>query len=212
MTHENAHQEMQEKRLTTWRHVAPTRDTMTPEQAEVYDGIVHGPRGKAGRIPVTDEEGRLLGPFALMAISPAVGDAVQRLGAQIRFEGVLSDLEREVATLTVAAHHRSDFEWFAHSPEATRAGLRDADLADIKAGRAPQFGDPRLRLVSSVSATLLRDGTLGDADYRAATDTLGEAALIELIWLCGYYSMLAVALSTMRPGVPADAQGIFVEE
>ena len=35
MTHENAHQEMQEKRLTTWRHVAPTRDTMTPEQAEL---------------------------------------------------------------------------------------------------------------------------------------------------------------------------------
>lgn len=196
----------------TQRYVAPTRDEMTKQQAELYDRIVLGPRARARRTPLIDEDGRLIGPFSLMAISPAIGDAVQLFGAQIRYEGTLNDCERELAILTVAAHHQSGFEWFVHTDEAIQAGLTWHHLSEIKAGRQPRFIDLRLTIISSTSNTLLRDGTLADAEYRKAYESLGETGLIELIWLCGYYSMLAMALSAMRPAIPTEACNLFMEE
>jgi 4-carboxymuconolactone decarboxylase len=42
-------------------------------QRAVYDAITGGPRAsQRGTVPITDPEGRLLGPFAVMLLSPGV--------------------------------------------------------------------------------------------------------------------------------------------
>ena len=53
-------------------------------------------------MPITDEAGRLLGPFAVMLLTPEVGNAVQQVGAKIRFATALTARERELAILAVA--------------------------------------------------------------------------------------------------------------
>src|SRR5262249_47889822 len=85
-------------------------------QRALYDAITGGPRSsQRGTVPITDSDGRLVGPFAIMLLSPEVGDAVQRVGAAVRFTSSLTGREREVAILAVAAGARCDFEWLAHS-------------------------------------------------------------------------------------------------
>jgi hypothetical protein len=69
-------------------------------------------------VPITDSDGRLLGPFAVMLLSPEVGNAVQQVGAKIRFSTTLTGRERELAILSVAGVLRSDFERLAHEPAA----------------------------------------------------------------------------------------------
>src|ERR1700678_1218617 len=64
---------------------------LAPAQRALYDAITGGPRAsQAGTVPITDAEGRLLGPFAIMLLSPDVGYAMQQVGATIRFGAALT--------------------------------------------------------------------------------------------------------------------------
>ena len=62
-----------------------TPGELDEEQREVYRAIACGPRAQGPQeFALTDEEGRLLGPFNAMLLSPPVGLGVQALGAAVR--------------------------------------------------------------------------------------------------------------------------------
>nr|WP_243847343.1 carboxymuconolactone decarboxylase family protein [Microbacterium ulmi] len=143
-----------------------------------------------------------------MTIVPSIGDAVQGVGAAIRFRGTLAALVRETAILTVAAHFRCDFEWFAHRAAGADAGL-DGDQLEAIRTAAPADLPPDAAHARAVVQAILRRGRLDDADYARAVEAFGETGLAELVWLSGYYSMLAMALGTFDPAVPDVVQGQF---
>ncbi|GAA5196121.1 hypothetical protein GCM10023322_64340 [Rugosimonospora acidiphila] len=168
----------------------------------LYDAITKGPRGaQAGTVPLTDGSGRLLGPFDVMLRSPQVGDAVQRLGAAIRFGG-LPERGRELAILTVAATLGSEFEWWSHEPAARSAGLDTPALRRLLDGRVPDGLNERERAMVRIAGLLARDRRLDDEDYAEAVRVLGHEQLAVLTWLVGYYGMLALALEVFRPPNP----------
>jgi 4-carboxymuconolactone decarboxylase len=85
----------------------PTLDprALSEAQREVYDAVTAGPRtGRAPAFRITDDEGRLLGPFNAMLYSPQVGLPLRDLGAALRFRTGFTRREREIATLAAAAH------------------------------------------------------------------------------------------------------------
>ncbi|GGH44694.1 carboxymuconolactone decarboxylase family protein [Microbacterium album] len=190
------------------RFRSPVRGELDERRAAVYDAIVSGPRAQRTRLtPLTDEDGRLLGPFGPMLLAPGVGDAVQELGAAIRFRGELDDRRREIAILTVAECERSGFEWFAHEPPARAAGVSDADIEAVRAGREP--GDEALRIVWRIVRDLVTRGALDDDLHTDAVAAVGAEGIAELIWLTGHYRMLATALRVFDPPVPAGARDVF---
>ncbi len=176
---------------------------MDEAQRAVYDAITGGPRAsQAGTVPIVDEAGRLVGPFAVMLLSPQVGDAMQRVGAAVRFRTSLTAREREVAVLAVAAGARCDFEWLAHEPAALTAGITRPQVAAIRDGRVPGGLSETETIACRLAQALLRDRSLSDDDYAAGLALLGRARLAELTWLAGYYSALALALAVFRPELP----------
>ncbi|WP_307796807.1 carboxymuconolactone decarboxylase family protein [Actinomadura barringtoniae] len=173
------------------------------EQREVYEAVTGGPR--AARPPVfrfTDDQGRLLGPFNAMLYSPAVGLPLQELGAALRFRTAFTKREREIATLVVARHCRSDFEWYAHERIGRRAGLEQEEIDALREGRVPMLADVRERVICEAAGQLVAERDLSDALYNEAVATLGRPALVELVTLVGYYSALALQLRVFRAGVP----------
>jgi 4-carboxymuconolactone decarboxylase len=174
------------------------------EQREVYEAITGGPRAAdpPSSLRRTDDEGRLYGPFNAMLYSPAVGLALQELGAALRFRGRFTSRQREIATLVVAAHQRSDYEWHAHESLARRAGLTDEELAALRAGRDAVFADVRERIVYEVARELVSDGDISDPLYVEAVATLGRASVVELVTLVGYYAALALHMRVFRVGLP----------
>ncbi|WP_432828603.1 carboxymuconolactone decarboxylase family protein [Dactylosporangium sp. CA-092794] len=154
-------------------------------------------------MPITDGSGRLLGPFGLMLIAPEVGDAVQQLGAALRFRSGLSPRVRELAILTVAVAAGCEFEWWAHEQAALAAGLTVEQLQSILDGAVPDGLSDAEREAAGVSLALSRRRRLDDAEYAAAQRTLGTATLAELTWLVGYYGTLALALEVFAPASPA---------
>jgi 4-carboxymuconolactone decarboxylase len=176
-------------------------DHLTDEQRHVYDAIVGGPR--PGHVfSFVDGEGRLLGPFNAMLYSPAVGDPLQDLGAALRFRTSFTTREREIATLVVAAHLRSDYEWYAHERIGRRAGLADAELSALRTGGEPVLAGARERIVYEAARALAADGDLPGPVFTEAAATLGRPAVVELVTLVGYYSALALQMRVFRVGVP----------
>jgi 4-carboxymuconolactone decarboxylase len=181
---------------------------LDPAQRALYAAITGGPRaGQAGTVPITDETGALLGPFAVMLLAPVLGQAVQQVGAAIRFGGALTVRERELAILTVAGELRSDFERLAHEPAARAAGLSQDQVDAALSGRVPDGTDAREALVCRLARVMTATRNLRDEDYAAGHAVLGQPRLAELTWLVGYYGALALALAVFRPVLPESFTG-----
>jgi 4-carboxymuconolactone decarboxylase len=172
-------------------------------QRAVYEAITGGPRASQKRlVPLTDAAGRLAGPFAVMLLTPEIGNAMQAVGAKVRFTGALTDRERELAILTVAGELRSDFERLAHEPAARQAGLSQPQLNAVLAGRIPDGLTDDEALICRLAHVMTAERNLPDADYDQGRRALGPERLAALTWLVGYYSALALALAVFRPEVP----------
>ena len=176
---------------------------LAPAQRLLYDAITGGPRAsQAGTVPITDEDGQLLGPFAIMLLSPEVGNAMQQVGAQIRFGTALTGRERELAILTVAGALSSEFERLAHVPAARALGLTEPQIDAALAGQAADGLSADEAIVGRLALAMTVDRTLSDQDYSDGMAALGQERLAELTWLAGYYSALALSLAVFRPVLP----------
>jgi 4-carboxymuconolactone decarboxylase len=182
----------------------PRPDELDPERRAVYDAIAGGPRAAGQQLfQLTDGEGRLEGPFNAMLVSPALGMAVQGLGAAVRYRTRLTDRAREIAVLALARLRRSDFEWYAHERVGRRAGLTDEEIEELWSERVPPTLSDTERVVLEIGRALVVDGDLDAETYATAEAVLGRQALVELVVLVGYYDLVALSLRVFRTPLPA---------
>lgn len=175
----------------------PRLDPLTPDrlddaQRAVYDAIVEGPRAGSGLL---DERGALRGPFDALLRSPRIGDAVQRLGAVIRYEGDLPDHLRELAILCAASEWRCGFELAVHGRIAESVGVDPPAVDALRAGEPAAFAEGSTeRAVHDAARELFATKRLSDATHAALVAALGEAQTVEVLVVFGYYSLLAMLL------------------
>ncbi len=179
-----------------------TPDRLNPEQKRVYDNISGDVRRQQARKrPTSNDEGTLSGPFNALLYAPEVGDAVQKLGAALRFESSLPGHLRELAILMMAQRWRANYEWVAHAPIAAREGLGDGVIAAVKAGRTPE-AQADVQCVHRFVSELVETRRVSDETYGQTRALIGEQGLVELISLVGYYAIIAGLLNSFEVGVP----------
>lgn len=168
------------------------------EQARLYRAITEGPRSQGPQLfALSDEQGALNGPFGGFLLSPTVGDALQALGATVRYETSLTDRTREIAILAVAARWDSAFERHAHEAVGRACGLTDDELEVLRAGGDPDLADEHERAALRLTRALL-DGDVDDATWAACVPPLTPRGVFELTTLVGYYSTLALQMRVFR--------------
>lgn len=181
-------------------HVDPA--DMTDDQRALYEWYATGPRA-APDSPFTlvDADGRLQGPPAIWILSPTFGHALQQIGRAVRFGSRLPARAREIAILLVGHHHRSAFELHAHRLAGAAAGLTEADLAALADNQEPAKMSDIEACGFRTTRRILDRGTLDDDEFREAAGVLGEAGLLELVTIVGYYNMVAwqLAVFDVRP-------------
>ena len=183
-------------------------DALDPQQRRLYDVITNGPRARSAAVIAPTEDDRLQGPFNAMLFSPVLGDAVQGVGAVIRYGTRFTDRVREIATLEVARLCRSEYEWYAHSRLAAAAGISEDELDAIRTGAELDL-PPVEVLTRRVVVALIAQGDLDDELFGLAEGEFGEAGLTELITLVGYYRLLAISLRVWRTPLPAGVAPVF---
>ena len=186
--------------------------SLDADQRALYDRIACGPRAQGPQaFPLTDDAGRLHGPFNAMLVSPDIGTALQELGAAIRYRSALSHREREIAILEVAVIRRCEFEWYAHERVGRAAGLTEDELGALAHGDpAPTF-DARETLVRALARECVVGRTLSDARLTEAERALGVRALMDCITLVGYYDGLALTMTVWRTPLPDGVHPMFAE-
>lgn len=115
-------------------------DKLTAQQRTVYDTINTRmvPWAEKAGFVAKLPDGRLIGPFNTVLISPEMAEAFLNLQAVEGRNTTLSQRVRQVVILTVGAVFQCDYERYAHSAVAREAGLSDADVAALTRGLAPR--------------------------------------------------------------------------
>jgi 4-carboxymuconolactone decarboxylase len=182
------------------------RDQLTPEGQAVWDAVV----GTRGRQLLT-EHGGLAGPFNAFVHAPDVGRGLTALGATLRFGTSIERRLTEVAIITIGARWKAEFEWWAHARMARAQGVADAVVDAIGKGGDPPFTTEDERIVHAVASELGQAGRLRDSTYAAAQELLGDAGVVELISLCGYYTLISFLLNAFEVPVPPDARPMWAK-
>ena len=168
------------------------------DQRELYDAITGGPRGQGPQaFALVDEGGVLQGPFGGFLLSPPLGDALQRLGAAVRYRSALSDRMREMAILVVAAHWDSAFERAAHEAVGRVVGVSEHEVAAIAEQRDPGLVEPTERAAVELTRALVL-GDVDDATWQRCVPPLNQRDVFELTTLVGYYATLALQMRVFR--------------
>ena len=169
---------------------AVTQDNMDADQKDLFDKITSGPRSAGRSIPdFLDGDGGLRGPFNALLYKTALGDLAQQMGEHLRFKGDLSGPVREVAIMTVGQVWQADYEFWAHAKAARKENVDEATIEAVGRGDAP--ADPELAAVHAFAKELTTDRKVSDDVYNAAHKFLGDAGMVELVLLVGYYCMIS---------------------
>ncbi len=183
------------------------RDDLDPAGRDVWDKIV-GTRSEQ----LIGDNGALVGPFNAFVHAPDVGRRLSSLGAALRFGTRIERRLTEVAIITVGARWQAEFEWWAHARMAREHGVPAAVVAAIGRGEEPPFGADDERTVYTVARELANDGQVSQASYDAARDLLGEAGMVELVSLCGYYTLISFLLNAFAVPIPPGAEPMWRDD
>jgi len=152
------------------------------------------------------------GPFAAWMHAPQLGELAQRLGAHCRYNKAVPPRLSEFAILCTARMWRAQYEWYAHAPIAARAGVKPKTIADIRAGREPKSAPKDERAIYAFVQELYRTRRVSDRTYKRVHTFLGDSAMVELVAILGYYTLVAMTLDVFRMMPPAEAELGFAEK
>ena len=177
-------------------------DKLTPAQRALLDSIRSGPRGGSTTIR---------GPFAVFLHAPAFGELAQQLGGHCRFKTAVAPRLSEFAILATAKLWRAQYEWFAHVPQAERAGVKPETVRDIYAGRRPKSAPEDELAIHDFVQELYKSRRVSDKTYKRVHAIFGDRGTVELVGILGYYTLISMTLNVFRAEVPADAPLPFPE-
>jgi len=179
-------------------------DQLDPDRQEVWDSVV-GSRGGE----LVNAQGGLIGPFNAFVQAPGVGRHLSALGRVLRFETSIERRLTEIVIITVGARWKAEFEWWAHARMAREHGVANAVVDAIGRGEDPVFEAADERTVHAVARQLTDSGRLDQDTYDRAQRLLGDTGVVELVALCGYYTLVSFLLNAFAVPLPPGAAPVW---
>jgi 4-carboxymuconolactone decarboxylase len=180
-----------------------SEDKLTPPQKALLDSIRSGPRGASTNIR---------GPFAVFLHAPEFGELAQKLGGHCRYNTAVPPRLSEFAILVTAKLWRAQYEWFAHVPQAERAGVKPATIRELHQGRPPKSAPKDERAIYDFVQELYKSRRVSDKNFKRVSAILGEAATVEFVGILGYYVLISMILNVFRMPLPEGEPLPFAEK
>ena len=174
-------------------------ENMTAEQRALADSY----RGSSWRAAIAQPDGRLGGPFDATLRSPDLAGRLAAVSNYFRTATQLPPRLNEFAILLIAQEWNSEFEWHTHCPSAIEAGLDLAKAQAVAQGRRPDGMLEDEECIHDFVSELLAKHKVSDAMFARAVAVLGERKVVDLVAVCGYYTLVAMMLATADVKPPA---------
>ena len=175
--------------------------SLTGEQQALVDAISSGPRGRFSNS----------GPFAVYLHAPGFGHLAQQLGGYVRLGTSVPPRLSELAILCTARFWQAQYEWVAHAAIAAKQGVKPATIRDLQAGRTPTSAPRDEMAIYAFVRELYATRRVSDATYKRVHKLLGDAGMVELVGILGYYAMVSMILNVFRMPVPEGTPAPFRE-
>ena len=167
-----------------------TVENLTEEQKEIHDTIMSGPRG------------HVVGPLRIWLNNPGLARSAQTVGEYARYGTSLSKGLSELAIITTGRVWSSAFEWEHHAPLAIEGGIDPENVNIISMGQRPNFTKAEEEVVFDFAAEANILKNVSDNTYNNLVNILNETAAIDIVGICGYYSLISMTLNVFK--VPSD--------
>jgi 4-carboxymuconolactone decarboxylase len=176
----------------------PALDAMTDTQRAAAEQLQAGPRKG------------VKGPFIPLLRSPQLLMRLEKVGEHLRFESVLPPRVAELAILCVARTWSQQFEWAVHVPLALKAGVGQATIDALREGRRPAAMTADDALVHDFVCELTTNKGVSQRSYDAIVGEWGEQALVELVGIIGYFTLMSMVLNVAHtPHEPNAEVGLL---
>ena len=190
------------KKMPAPRVPVLAENQLTTVQRALLDSIRSGPRG--GSITIR-------GPFAVFLHAPEFGELAQQLGGFCRYQTAVPPRLSEFAILVTAKLWRAQYEWFAHVPQAERAGVTKETISDLHKGRVPKSLPEDERAIYDFIQELYKTRRVSDKNFKRVVAVLGEPATVEFEGILGYYVLISMILNVFRMSPPEGQPLPFAE-
>ena len=179
---------------TFGRFVETPVDEMEPAMKQAYEFT----RGLRGLVP---------GPHKIWLANPTLSTTIVPTGAYFQHHSTLSKAEIEIATVVITAQWRSAYATYEHEIIAERDGHLDPRRVEaLITGLPVCFDDPREQVVYEVASALSAARVVPMGLYRRAKHLLGDAGIVDVAVLLGWFTMVCLTLGAFD--VPANAEGL----
>jgi len=165
-------------------------DKLTDTQKKVSAEIIAGPRGA------------LVGPFIPLLRSPEFMSRLQKVGEYLRYNTKLGANISEFVILIAARQWTQQFEWDSHEGLALKAGVKPEIIAAVAEGRRPVGMTADEETAHDFCIELHHNRCVSDPVYARVVNRFGEQGVIDLIGLCGYYTLLGMVMNVARTPLP----------
>lgn len=114
-------------------------DQLSASQKKLYDQL------QETEIPWAKKEGfdgetdnkEVIGPFNAMLRSPEIATALLEVTSSLQKHSILSERVKQVIILTIGAVWQADYELYAHTAVARKAGIDEASIQALAKGQSP---------------------------------------------------------------------------
>ena len=135
------------------------------------------------------------GPLGIRLYSPIIAEPAQAMVQFYRTETLLDEQTREIAIITTARAHDSQFEWAAHAPLAAKVGVLETTIDAVRQNAALDGLPSRDALIISIGRQLFGERKLSSDLYSQAISHFGERGFVELVTLMSMYAGTASLLA-----------------
>jgi 4-carboxymuconolactone decarboxylase len=159
---------------------------------------------KAAQALAAGPRGGVKGPFIALLRSPELMDRLQQVGEYLRFRSSLEPRISEFLMLVVARAWSQQFEWAVHVPLALKAGVNAQTVQSLSEGRRPRDMASDEAIAYDFCEELSRTRGLSDATYRKAVEQFGEAGVIDMVGVVGYFTTVSMVLNVAHTPAAKD--------
>ena len=161
---------------------------------------LRGPTAFPFRARLTD--GRFIGPFNPILFSPAISSSFLDFQETEQKDTSLSQRVRQVVILAVGAVWKANYELYAHSAAARKAGISEDAIRTLATGGLPDDLSDEEKIAQRYARQLSAEHHVDAALYSAAERAFGHRGLVEIAYLTGAYHTVCALLNAFEIPAP----------
>jgi 4-carboxymuconolactone decarboxylase len=145
-------------------------------------------------------------PWSLLLRVPQLVVPSLQIRLHYLASSALSPKLTEFAILIAARQWTNNFEFNAHTAAALKGGLKQEVVTAVAEGRRPLGLAEDEEVLYDFCTELQANQSVSDGTWSRALAKFGEAGVVEMAGIQGYYTYLAMVMNAARVGMPNGAK------